>query len=171
MEFCPSSPSNSILWTIFLVPTIFGLSAPLLQEEQEKVLRNCSTRTSWNVGSFVSICYCVLRDQLFYPSFPTSSKKLLRVCRHPQCLIWQHHLSGAVILCSRLIGQGNRPRLSKTHKYARQLLLNVFDSIKEHRWNSHKMPALSLVALVSLVSTGEFRLLYCSWSWPVLGRH
>ena len=148
----------------------FGLSVPLLQEREEKVLRNGSTRASWNVGLLLSIRSCVLRDQRFYPSFPTSSNNSWRVCRQPQHLIWQHRPPRAVILCSELVGQGNRPGLSKTHKYPRQLLLDVFDSIKEHRWSSHKMSALSLVALVTLVSTGELGWLHCTSSWLFLGR-
>ena len=169
-EFCPPVPSSSILWTTFLLPDTLGLSVPLLQEGEEKVLRNGSTRASWNVGLLLSIRSCVLRDQRFYPSFPTSSNNSWRVCRQPQHLIWQHRPPRAVILCSELVGQGNRPGLSKTHKYPRQLLLDVFDSIKEHRWSSHKMSALSLVALVTLVSTGELGWLHCTSSWLFLGR-
>lgn len=79
MDFHPSFPTSWILWIIFLVPTIFGLRVPLLEEGEEKVLRNGSTRASWNVGLFISICYCVLRDQLFYLPFPTGSN-----C----CILW-----------------------------------------------------------------------------------
>lgn len=72
-DFRPSFPSSWILWIRFLVPTIFGLSVPLLEVGEEKVLRNGSTRASWNAGLFISTCYCVLRGQLFYQSFPTGS--------------------------------------------------------------------------------------------------
>lgn len=88
------------------------LSVPLVQEGEEKVLRNSSARASWNGGSFVSIWYSVLRAPIFY-SLSQPSLTTVRVCGHPQRLMWQHHLPRAVTLCSSLIGQDNREGLSK----------------------------------------------------------